>query len=178
MFGILNFWIPYYLKAIVEFAFWEFYIIFIQVMDNFVSFWTVQNITTGPFLSVTCIYVLWQDYVSPSYIILLVYVMCWLVWILVHVQIPYSIKYNGTIQGLKYIWKTEGFCEFCKVNGNNCACIVTNSAVKFFSYEQASKYVSLKPSDVYQLFFSTCVFDGWILKLNLLELWKSFFSRQ
>ncbi|XP_058100231.1 mitochondrial adenine nucleotide transporter ADNT1-like [Magnolia sinica] len=59
--------------------------------------------------------------------------------ILLQVQNPHSIKYNGTIQGLKYIWKTEGFRGLFKGNGTNCARIVPNSAVKFFSYEQAAR---------------------------------------
>ncbi|XP_074317701.1 mitochondrial adenine nucleotide transporter ADNT1-like [Silene latifolia] len=59
--------------------------------------------------------------------------------ILLQVQNPHSIKYNGTIQGLKYIWQTEGLRGLFKGNGTNCARIVPNSAVKFFSYEQASK---------------------------------------
>ncbi|KAI4338375.1 hypothetical protein MLD38_023441 [Melastoma candidum] len=59
--------------------------------------------------------------------------------ILLQVQNPHSIKYNGTVQGLKYIWRTEGFRGLFKGNGTNCARIVPNSAVKFFSYEQASK---------------------------------------
>nr|TKS14446.1 mitochondrial substrate carrier family protein [Populus alba] len=59
--------------------------------------------------------------------------------ILLQVQNPHNIKYNGTIQGLKYIWRTEGFRGLFKGNGTNCARIVPNSAVKFFSYEQASK---------------------------------------
>ncbi|CAN1778510.1 Mitochondrial adenine nucleotide transporter ADNT1 [Linum perenne] len=59
--------------------------------------------------------------------------------ILLQVQNPHSIKYNGTIQGLKYIWRTEGFKGLFKGNGTNCARIVPNSAVKFFSYEEASK---------------------------------------
>ncbi|XP_031114119.1 mitochondrial adenine nucleotide transporter ADNT1-like [Ipomoea triloba] len=59
--------------------------------------------------------------------------------ILLQVQNPHNIKYNGTVQGLKYIWKTEGFRGLFKGNGTNCARIVPNSAVKFFSYEQASK---------------------------------------
>lgn len=58
------------------------------------------------------------------------------------VQNSHSVKYNGTIQGLKYIWNTEGFRGMFKGNGTNCARIVPNSAVKFYSYEQASKYVS------------------------------------
>ncbi|KAF3778419.1 Mitochondrial adenine nucleotide transporter [Nymphaea thermarum] len=58
--------------------------------------------------------------------------------ILLQVQNPHNIKYNGTIQGLKYIWQTEGFRGLFKGNGTNCARIVPNSAVKFFSYEQAS----------------------------------------
>ncbi|KAM6600267.1 hypothetical protein CsatA_019876 [Cannabis sativa] len=63
--------------------------------------------------------------------------------ILLQVQNPHSIKYNGTIQGLKYIWRTEGFRGLFKGNGTNCARIVPNSAVKFFSYEQASKAILL-----------------------------------
>lgn len=59
--------------------------------------------------------------------------------ILLQVQNPHSVKYNGTIQGLKYIWKAEGFRGLFKGNGTNCARIVPNSAVKFFSYEEASK---------------------------------------
>ncbi|XP_044484844.1 mitochondrial adenine nucleotide transporter ADNT1-like [Mangifera indica] len=59
--------------------------------------------------------------------------------ILLQVQNPHSIKYKGTIQGLKYIWRTEGFRGLFKGNGTNCARIVPNSAVKFFSYEEASK---------------------------------------
>ncbi|GJM89879.1 hypothetical protein PR202_ga06104 [Eleusine coracana subsp. coracana] len=61
--------------------------------------------------------------------------------ILLQVQNPHSIKYNGTVQGLQYIWRTEGLRGLFKGNGTNCARIVPNSAVKFFSYEQASKYV-------------------------------------
>ncbi|KAK8472293.1 hypothetical protein PHAVU_002G163100 [Phaseolus vulgaris] len=59
--------------------------------------------------------------------------------ILLQVQNSQNIKYNGTSQGLKYIWKTEGFRGLFKGNGTNCARIVPNSAVKFFSYEQALK---------------------------------------
>ncbi|XP_057794980.1 uncharacterized protein LOC131011203 [Salvia miltiorrhiza] len=57
----------------------------------------------------------------------------------IEVQNSQNIKYNGTIQGLKYIWRTEGFRVLFKGNGTNYARIVPNSAVKFFSYEQASK---------------------------------------
>ncbi|KAL0304701.1 UNVERIFIED_CONTAM: Mitochondrial adenine nucleotide transporter ADNT1 [Sesamum angustifolium] len=59
--------------------------------------------------------------------------------ILLQVQNPHNIKYNGTVQGLKYIWRTEGLRGLFKGNGTNCARIVPNSAVKFFSYEEASK---------------------------------------
>ncbi|KAD6453563.1 hypothetical protein R6Q59_015413 [Mikania micrantha] len=59
--------------------------------------------------------------------------------ILLQVQNPHAMKYNGTIQGLKYIWRTEGLRGMFKGNGTNCARIVPNSAVKFFSYEEASK---------------------------------------
>ncbi|GLT90794.1 hypothetical protein SLE2022_087120 [Rubroshorea leprosula] len=59
--------------------------------------------------------------------------------ILLQVQNPHSIKYSGTIQGLKYIWRTEGFRGMFKGNGTNCVRIIPNSAVKFFSYEEASK---------------------------------------
>ncbi|KAF4353165.1 hypothetical protein CsatB_004685 [Cannabis sativa] len=61
--------------------------------------------------------------------------------ILLQVQNPHSIKYNGTVQGLKYIWRTEGLRGLFKGNGTNCARIVPNSAVKFYSYEQASKSI-------------------------------------
>ncbi|XP_024450901.1 mitochondrial adenine nucleotide transporter ADNT1 isoform X2 [Populus trichocarpa] len=61
--------------------------------------------------------------------------------ILLQVQNPHSIKYNGTIQGLKYIWRTEGLRGMFKGNGTNCARIVPNSAVKFFSYEEASNFL-------------------------------------
>lgn len=59
--------------------------------------------------------------------------------ILLQVQNPHSIKYCGTLQGLKYIWRTEGLRGLFKGNGTNCARIVPNSAVKFISYEEASK---------------------------------------
>ncbi|KAI3453797.1 hypothetical protein Pfo_010460 [Paulownia fortunei] len=59
--------------------------------------------------------------------------------ILLQVQNPHNIKYNGTVHGLKYIWRTEGFRGLYKGNGINCARIVPNSAVKFLSYEEASK---------------------------------------
>ncbi|KAF5935325.1 hypothetical protein HYC85_026454 [Camellia sinensis] len=59
--------------------------------------------------------------------------------ILLQVQNPHSIKYSGTVQSLKYIWRTEGLRGLFKGNGTNCARIVPNSAVKFFSYEEASK---------------------------------------
>ncbi|XP_042519024.1 mitochondrial adenine nucleotide transporter ADNT1-like [Macadamia integrifolia] len=59
--------------------------------------------------------------------------------ILLQVQNSQNIKYNGTIQGLKYIWRTEGFRGLFRGNGTNCARIVPNSAVKFFSYEEASR---------------------------------------
>ncbi|XP_057810341.1 mitochondrial adenine nucleotide transporter ADNT1-like [Salvia miltiorrhiza] len=59
--------------------------------------------------------------------------------ILLQVQNPHNIKYNGTVQGLKYIWRTEGIRGLYKGNGTNCARIVPNSAVKFFSYEEASR---------------------------------------
>ncbi|KAE7999394.1 hypothetical protein FH972_003830 [Carpinus fangiana] len=61
--------------------------------------------------------------------------------ILLQVQNPHNIKYNGTMQGLKYIWRTEGFRGMFKGNGTNCARIVPNSAIKFFSYEHASKRI-------------------------------------
>ncbi|KAG9158424.1 hypothetical protein Leryth_013167 [Lithospermum erythrorhizon] len=64
--------------------------------------------------------------------------------ILLQVQNPHNIKYNGTVQGLKYIMRTEGFRGLFKGNGTNCARIVPNSAVKFFSYEQASNYFGCK----------------------------------
>lgn len=58
--------------------------------------------------------------------------------ILLQVQNPLKPKYNGMVHGLKYIWATEGITGFFKGNGTNCARIIPNSAVKFYSYEQAS----------------------------------------
>lgn len=78
----------------------------------------------------------------------------------VQVQNPHNIKYCGTVQGLQYIWKTEGFRGLFKGNGTNCARIVPNSAVKFFSYEQASKYSLLG-----LLFILLCLSDEILLVL-------------
>uniref|UniRef100_A0A0D6R7Z5 Mitochondrial adenine nucleotide transporter ADNT1 n=1 Tax=Araucaria cunninghamii TaxID=56994 RepID=A0A0D6R7Z5_ARACU len=61
--------------------------------------------------------------------------------ILLQVQNPLNRKYNGTIQGIRYIWNTEGIRGLFKGNGTNCARIVPNSAVKFYSYEQASSAI-------------------------------------
>ncbi|KAG6489631.1 hypothetical protein ZIOFF_050906 [Zingiber officinale] len=66
--------------------------------------------------------------------------------ILLQVQNPHYIQYNGTIQGLKYIWRSEGFIGLFKGNGTNCARIIPNSAVKFFTYEQASRFLGSKAS--------------------------------
>ncbi|KAI5073810.1 hypothetical protein GOP47_0011823 [Adiantum capillus-veneris] len=55
--------------------------------------------------------------------------------ILLQVQNPLKAKYNGTVQGLKYIWSTEGLPGFFKGNGN-CARIIPNYDVKFYSYEK------------------------------------------
>ncbi|KAL0683983.1 hypothetical protein Bca4012_050831 [Brassica carinata] len=41
--------------------------------------------------------------------------------ILLQVQNPHNIKYSGTVQGLKYIWRTEGLRGLFKGNGTNCA---------------------------------------------------------
>ncbi|KAK1376712.1 hypothetical protein POM88_032905 [Heracleum sosnowskyi] len=60
--------------------------------------------------------------------------------ILLQVRNPHNIKYNGT--GLKYMWITECFNGLFNGNGSNCVRIVPYPALKFFSYEQASKYVS------------------------------------
>jgi hypothetical protein len=57
------------------------------------------------------------------------------------VQNPLNPKYSGTIQGLTSIWGSEGIRGFFKGNGTNCARIIPNSAVKFFSYEEASRFV-------------------------------------
>ncbi|CAM6100230.1 unnamed protein product [Calypogeia fissa] len=61
--------------------------------------------------------------------------------ILLQVQNPYAPKYSGMVQGLKSIWQAEGVRGFFKGNGTNCARIIPNSAVKFYSYEQASKSI-------------------------------------
>ncbi|KAI5082953.1 hypothetical protein GOP47_0002696 [Adiantum capillus-veneris] len=55
--------------------------------------------------------------------------------ILLQVQNPLKPKYNGMVQGLKYICSTEGLAGFFKGNGTNCARIIPNSVVKFYSYE-------------------------------------------
>ncbi|KAG6473009.1 hypothetical protein ZIOFF_066916 [Zingiber officinale] len=68
----------------------------------------------------------------------------------VWVQNPHTIQYNGPIQGLKYIWKTEGFQELFRGNGTKCARIVPNSAVKFFGYEQASRNLLITAYVIYQ----------------------------
>ncbi|KAL9147303.1 hypothetical protein ABFS82_13G165200 [Erythranthe guttata] len=70
---------------------------------------------------------------SYSLLILVIFILC-------QVQNSHNIKYSGTVQGLKYIYRAEGFKGLFKGNGTNCARIFPNSAVKFFSYEQASKY--------------------------------------
>ncbi|KAL3695589.1 hypothetical protein R1sor_009665 [Riccia sorocarpa] len=59
--------------------------------------------------------------------------------ILLQVQNSFNPKYSGMIQGLRSIWAAEGLAGFFKGNGTNCARIIPNSAVKFYSYEQASK---------------------------------------
>ncbi|CAM8984764.1 unnamed protein product [Rhodiola kirilowii] len=59
--------------------------------------------------------------------------------ILLQVQNSHNVRYSGTVQGLKYVWRNEGFRGLFKGNGANCARIIPNSAVKFLSYEQASK---------------------------------------
>ncbi|KAJ7525938.1 hypothetical protein O6H91_17G074900 [Diphasiastrum complanatum] len=61
--------------------------------------------------------------------------------ILLQVQNPFNPKYNGMRQGLKAIWGSEGIRGFFKGNGTNCARIIPNSAVKFYSYEQASSAI-------------------------------------
>eukprot|EP00898_Chlorokybus_atmophyticus_P001199 jgi/Chlat1/207/Chrsp1S03121 len=57
--------------------------------------------------------------------------------ILFQVQDPKNPKYTGIWQGLRAIWRSEGLRGFFKGNGANCARIIPNSAVKFYSYEQS-----------------------------------------
>ncbi|GBG78428.1 hypothetical protein CBR_g26457 [Chara braunii] len=61
--------------------------------------------------------------------------------ILLQVQCPLKPKYTGMWQGLWAIGTTEGIKGFFKGNGTNCVRIVPNSAVKFYSYEQASNAI-------------------------------------
>ncbi|KAI5067056.1 hypothetical protein GOP47_0017584 [Adiantum capillus-veneris] len=61
--------------------------------------------------------------------------------ILLQAQNPLKTKCNGTVQGLKYIWSTEGLCGIFKGNGTNCARIIPNDDVKFYIYEQASSAI-------------------------------------
>lgn len=74
-------------------------------------------------------------------------------------QNPINPKYSGTIQGLKSIWGSEGIRGFFKGNGTNCARIVPNSAVKFYSYEQASRFV-----------LSVCLIYAFVLSVTELFL--------
>lgn len=57
----------------------------------------------------------------------------------VQVQGTQNVKYTGTIQGLRVIFAKEGLRGFFVGNGTNCARIIPNSAVKFYSYEQAAE---------------------------------------
>lgn len=50
--------------------------------------------------------------------------------------------YTGVWQGLLHMARTEGVRGMMKGNGTNCARIVPNSAVKFFTYEQLSHGIS------------------------------------
>ena len=90
------------------------------------------------------------------------------------VQNLHSIKYSGTVQGLKYIWRTEGFRGLFKGNGTNCARIVPNSAVKFFSYEEASKYAAVLHFVVLLLFQFVHLFlrfgAWWRIQLKQLKI--------
>ncbi|KAJ0494737.1 putative mitochondrial carrier domain superfamily [Helianthus annuus] len=75
--------------------------------------------------------------------------------IYLHVQNPHAIK---------YIWRTEGFRGLFKENGTNCARIVPNSAFKFVSYEEASKYVTFLH---YYCFFVLVIVGAVICRLRL-----------
>lgn len=50
--------------------------------------------------------------------------------------------YKGVWQGLVHMMRTEGMRGMFKGNGTNCARIIPNSAVKFFTYEQLSRGIS------------------------------------
>ena len=95
----------------------------------FSTYWSISNNCSIEMVKLTFWFFWYKDYLLSE--------LCGM-----QVQNPHNIKYNGTLQGLKYIWRTEGFKGLFKGNGTNCARIVPNSAVKFFSYEQASRYAS------------------------------------
>ncbi|KAJ6415072.1 hypothetical protein OIU84_003966 [Salix udensis] len=97
--------------------------------------------------------------------------------ILLQVQNPHSIQYNGTIQGLKYIWRTEGLRGMFKGNGTNCARIVPNSAVKFFSYEEHPReyygFIGGKLEKIPYVGLNFAVYESlkdWLLKTKLFGL--------
>lgn len=58
------------------------------------------------------------------------------------VALPGSHNLNPT-QGLMHMWKTDGMRGMFKGNGTNCVRIIPNSAVKFLTYEQLSRRISL-----------------------------------
>lgn len=47
----------------------------------------------------------------------------------------------NAMQGLVHMARTEGLNGMMKGNWTNCVRIIPNSAVKFFMYEQLSRYV-------------------------------------
>lgn len=55
--------------------------------------------------------------------------------------------YTGVWQGLKYMAKSEGFRGMMKGNWTNCVRIIPNSAVKFLTYEQLSRWIARKSQD-------------------------------
>lgn len=55
--------------------------------------------------------------------------------------------YTGVWQGLKYMAKQEGVWGMMKGNWTNCVRIIPNSAVKFLTYEQLSRYIARTSQD-------------------------------
>ena len=67
-----------------------------------------------------------------------------------------SRVYTGVWQGLKHMAQTEGFRGMMKGNWTNCVRIIPNSAVKFLTYEQLSRWNSLLIFCFLDLLLSSC----------------------
>ena len=64
--------------------------------------------------------------------------------------------YTGVWQGLVHMARTEGVRGMMKGNLANCIRIVPNSAVKFLTYEQLSRWADPAPAHFWHAFVVTC----------------------